>query len=144
MVRIAASMTDALVLRKAVLEKEPIWYGFDPCLIEDPVGFDLPIVGEHPAIPILVPGSVELPTASLGQNLHQAEQVLASEVHATNFTRGKRASQELVIRFGLFGVSFGVSDNWYRVHFGATKCSFPQKSTPPTNRDKTSSVNLLY
>lgn len=144
MVRIAASMTDALVLRKAVLEKESIWHGFDPCFIEDPVGLDLPIVGVHPAIPVLVPGSFELPTASYRQNIHQAEQVLASEVHTTNFTRGKWASQELVIRFGHFGVSFGVSGNWYRVHFGATRCNFPQKSTPPANQDKASPVNLLY
>jgi hypothetical protein len=76
-------MTERLDLRKAVLEKEPIRPGFDAYLIEDPVGFDLLVVGKHPAIPILVPRSFELPTASLGQNLHQAEQVLASDVHAT-------------------------------------------------------------
>ena len=73
MVRIAASMTDALVLREAVLEKESIWHRFDPCFIEDPVGFDLLIVCVHPAIPVLVPGSFELPTASYRQNIHQAE-----------------------------------------------------------------------
>ena len=111
MVRIAASVTDALAIPKPVLEKEPIWYWFDPCLIEDPVCFDLLVVGEHPAISILVPGSAELPTASFGQNFHQAEQVLASEVHATNVTLRRWASQGLVIRFGLFGISFGVSSN---------------------------------
>jgi hypothetical protein len=140
MVRIAASMTDALVLRKAVLEKEPIWHGFDPCFIEDPVGFDLLIVGEHPAIPILVPGSVELPTASSGQNLHQAKQLLASEVHANSFTRSKWASQELVIRFGPFGVSW----NWYWVRFDAARCNFSTECQFPTKRDKGSPMKLLY
>jgi hypothetical protein len=109
MVWIAAGMTDALLLREAVLEKKSSWHGFDPYFIEGPVGFDLPIVGVHPAIPVLIPGSFELPTANYRQNIDQAEQVLASEVHATNITRVKRASQELVIRFGHFGVSFGVS-----------------------------------
>jgi hypothetical protein len=123
-----------------VPEKEPIWNGFDPCFIEDPVGFDLLIVGEHPAIPILVPGSVELPTASSGQNLHQAKQLLASEVHANSFTRSKWASQELVIRFGPFGVSW----NWYWVRFDAARCNFSTECQFPTKRDKGSPMKLLY
>ncbi len=106
-------MTDALVLWKTVLEKESIWHGFNPCLIEDPVGFDLLVVGEYPAIPISVPGSLELPTASLGQNLDQAEQMLAREVHEPNLPRMRCTPQELVIRFGrLVSVLVSVK-NWY-------------------------------